>query len=60
MTLEYFGEDNKNQKFKWTSNYSFGALTEKYLWETKKKKITSAKLFLDWCAENGYIKKEQI
>lgn len=60
MILEYINQDNQNQKYKWTSNYSFGALTEKYLWATKKKKVTSAKDFLEWCAENGYVTKEPI
>jgi hypothetical protein len=60
MILEYINQDNTRTKFSWSSNYSFAALTEKYLWATGKKKVTSAKLFLDWCAENSYIKKEQM
>lgn len=60
MILEYFNQDNEKIKYRWSSNYSFGALTEKYLWATKKKKVTSAKNFLEWCAENDYIQKEEI
>ena len=57
MILEYINQDNERVKFNWQSNYSFAALTEKYLAATDKKKVTSAKKFLDWCSENGYITK---
>lgn len=60
MELTHYSATNEPQRYKWISNYSFGALTEKYMRETGRKNIKSSKVFLDWCVENNYMVKVEL